>query len=211
MTENLAEEHPGPGLHETEMNPDPFQQFRSWLDQAVAAKLPQPLGMTLATATADGKPSARMVLLRGFDARGFVFFTNYESRKSREINGNPRTALVFYWAELDRQVRIEGRVEKVSAEESDAYFQSRPFGSKLGAWASPQSQIIPDRDLLEKRMKELATRYLQNSVPRPAPWGGYRVIPESIEFWQGRPNRLHDRLRYRRLEQGGWFLERLAP
>jgi pyridoxamine 5'-phosphate oxidase len=199
------------GLRETDVDADPFNQFRSWLDQAVAAQLPQPLGTTLATATAEGRPSARMVLLRGFDERGFVFFTNYESCKGRELESNPQAALVFSWAELDRQVRIEGNVERVSAEESDRYFQSRPWGSRLSAWASPQSQVIANREILERRMEELAAQYPGPEVPRPPHWGGYRVIPVSIEFWQGQPDRLHDRLRYRRCAGGSWCLERLAP
>jgi pyridoxamine 5'-phosphate oxidase len=199
------------GLREGEVDPNPFKQFRVWLDRALAVQLPQPLAMTLATATGDAKPSARVVLLRGFDERGFVFFTNYQSRKCAELENNRHAALVFYWAELERQIRIEGRVEKVSAEESDAYFQTRPFGSQLGAWASPQSQVIANRDILESRMEELTARYLHGSVPRPPHWGGYRVIPEVIEFWQGQPNRLHDRLRYRRSGSSSWIMERLAP
>jgi pyridoxamine 5'-phosphate oxidase len=199
------------GLRESDVAANPFHQFRAWLDEALAAKLPQPLGMALATVTTDGRPSVRLVLLRGFDERGFVFFTNYESRKARELENNPRAALVFYWPELDRQVRIEGNVERISAEESDAYFQSRARGSRLGAWASPQSQIIASREVLDRRMEELEAEYREAEVPRPPYWGGYRVIPASIEFWQGQTNRLHDRLRYRRLEGGSWCLERLAP
>jgi pyridoxamine 5'-phosphate oxidase len=198
-------------LRETDVDANPFNQFRSWLDEAVAARLPQPLGMALATAAADGRPSVRMVLLRGYDQRGFVFFTNYESRKAQELETNPRAALVFYWAELDRQVRIEGNVERISGEESDAYFASRPHGSRLGAWASPQSQVIAGRDDLDRRMEELAAQYGEGDVPRPAYWGGYRVFPMSIEFWQGQQNRLHDRLRYRRLDGDRWCVERLAP
>jgi pyridoxamine 5'-phosphate oxidase len=199
------------GLREADLDPDPFEQFRAWLEQALAARLPQPVAMTLATATADGKPSARLVLLRGFDARGFVFFTNYDSRKAQELESNPWAALVFYWPELDRQIRIEGRAERVSPEESDAYFRSRPRGSCLGAWASPQSRVIPNWEVLERRMDELAARYRDREIPRPPHWGGYRVLPVAIEFWQGRPNRLHDRLRYQLTEQGGWLLERLGP
>jgi pyridoxamine 5'-phosphate oxidase len=198
------------GLREPDVDSNPFAQFRSWLEQALAANLPQPVGMALATATPDGRPSVRMVLLRGFDERGFVFFTNYESRKARELESNPQAALVFYWEELDRQVRIEGTVERVSAEESDAYFRTRERGSRLGAWASPQSQVIAGRDVLERRMDEFSIKYRDSDVPRPPHWGGYRVIPTSIEFWEGKPNRLHDRLRYR-LRGDSWILERLAP
>jgi pyridoxamine 5'-phosphate oxidase len=198
-------------LRETEVDANPLNQFRCWLEEAVAAKLPQPLGMALATAAVDGRPSVRMVLLRGFDERGFVFFTNYESRKAQELEANPRAALVFYWAELDRQVRIEGNVGRISDTESDVYFQSRPLGSRLGAWASPQSQVIASRDVLDRRMEDLEAEYRDREVPRPPYWGGYRVIPTSIEFWQGQPNRLHDRLRYRPLDGDRWCLERLAP
>jgi pyridoxamine 5'-phosphate oxidase len=216
----MKAETPADGLHgpyspcelrESDLDSNPFRQFQAWLDQAVSANLPQPLGMTLATATPDGQPSARMVLLRGLDERGFVFFTNYDSRKGQELAANPRAALVLYWAEFDRQVRVEGRVTRVSNEESDAYFQSRPFGSRLGALASPQSQILPDHEVLERRWEELKDLYRDGTVPRPAFWGGFRVIPDVIEFWQGQPNRLHDRLRYRRRDAGGWQIERLAP
>jgi pyridoxamine 5'-phosphate oxidase len=208
---SFALEHAVRSLRETDVDANPLNQFRSWLEEAVAAKLPQPLGMALATAAVDGRPSVRMVLLRGFDERGFIFFTNHESRKAQELEANPRAALVFYWAELDRQVRIEGNVERISGEESDVYFQSRPHGSRLGAWASPQSQVIANRDELDRRMEEVAAQYRQGDVPRPPYWGGYRVVPTSIEFWQGQPNRLHDRLRYRRLDGDRWCLERLAP
>jgi pyridoxamine 5'-phosphate oxidase len=167
--------------------------------------------MTLATATPDGKPSSRMVLLRGFDHRGFVFFTNHNSRKARELLENPRAALVFYWAELERQIRVEGDVTQVSPQESDDYFQTRPRGSQLGAWASPQSELITDRECLDRRFDELEAQYANRPIPRPEYWGGYRVVPQSIELWQGRDNRLHDRLRYRRLADGLWLIERLAP
>jgi pyridoxamine 5'-phosphate oxidase len=202
--------HP-PVLRETEVPADPLILFRSWWDRAQAARLPQPEAMTLATATRDGVPSARMVLLRGFDKRGFVFFTNYESRKGLDLVANPHAALVFYWPELDRQVRVEGRAELVSPEESDAYFASRARGSCLGAWASPQSQVLAGRDVLQGRMDEMVARFQNQPVPRPPHWGGIRVVPAVIEFWQGQPDRLHDRLRYRLLETDSWALERLAP
>jgi pyridoxamine 5'-phosphate oxidase len=198
-------------LREQDFDPDPMKQFRAWLEDALNAKLVQPLGMTLATAGRNCKPSARMVLLRGLDEKGFVFFTNYDSRKSGELDENPWASLVFYWAELDRQVRVEGPAERVSKEESDAYYQTRARGSQLGAWASPQSQVVPDRAFLDRSMQEFAARYQTGPVPRPPHWGGYRVIPDLIEFWQGQENRLHDRLRYRKLESGTWLLERLAP
>jgi pyridoxamine 5'-phosphate oxidase len=202
--------HPEGGLSEEDVNPDPFKQFSVWLEDALAAKLPQPLGMALATATRDGKPSVRMVLLRGVSEKGFCFFTNYESRKARELQTNPRAALVLYWAELDRQVRVEGTIDRLSAEESDAYFQTRPRGSQLGAWASPQSQVIPNRELMERNLQELTAKYAAGPVPRPPHWGGFRLVPEAIEFWAGGDNRLHDRLRYVRHGQK-WKVERLAP
>jgi pyridoxamine 5'-phosphate oxidase len=199
------------GLTETEADPDPFVQFARWMDTALAANLPEPNAMTLATATPDGRPSARMVLLRGFDERGFVFYTNYDGRKGGELAANPWAALVFYWAELERQIRIEGRVEQVAAAESDAYFAGRPEGSRLGAWASPQSRPIPDRAALENRLAEATARFAGGPIPRPPHWGGYRVTPDRIEFWQGRPSRLHDRLLYQRGPDGTWARERLAP
>ena len=206
----LREEYTRAGLRESEANPNPMEQFRGWFGEALAADLHEPNAMTLATATPDGRPSARVVLLKGFDERGFVFYTNYEGRKSRELEANPRAALLFYWGELERQVRVEGRVSRVPDRESDAYFAGRPRGSQLGAWASEQSRPVRDRGALERRLRELEGEYEGREVPRPAFWGGYRVVPETMEFWQGRENRLHDRLRYRRAE-GGWKIERLQP
>jgi pyridoxamine 5'-phosphate oxidase len=208
---NMRKEYMWTGLSETEVNADPIRQFEAWFKQALAANLPEPNAMTLATATPDGQPAARIVLLKAFDESGFTFFTNYEGRKGHELAANPRAALLFYWAELQRQVRIEGTVERVSEAESDAYFRGRPLGSRLGAWASRQSEVIADREVLEDRVRELAQRFPEGEVPRPPFWGGFRVRPLSIEFWQGRPDRLHDRLRYRRVEPDGWRLERLSP
>jgi pyridoxamine 5'-phosphate oxidase len=199
------------GLSEADLDADPFGQFRAWFDQALAAGLPEANAMTLATATPDGRPSARTVLIKGVDARGFVFYTNYASRKGRELAANPYAALVFYWAELERQIRIEGRVEQVAPADSEAYFQSRPLGSRLSAAASRQSEVIAGRDELERRVAELAAECASGEVPRPPHWGGYRVVPSAIEFWQGRPNRLHDRLRYRLAQDGAWVIERLSP
>ena len=208
---DLRKEYTLHGLSEADLDPNPIRQFQVWFEQALAAGLPEPNAMTLATATPDGRPSARMVLIKGADERGFVFFSNYQSRKGRELDANPYAALVFYWAELERQIRIEGRVERVSSQESDAYFQSRPAGSRLGAWASRQSAVIAGRAELEGRLAELAAQHPGGDVPRTPHWGGYRVVPESIEFWQGRPSRLHDRLRYRLREDGTWLVERLSP
>jgi len=199
------------GLNETEADSNPFTQFQTWFNQALTADLPEPNAMTLATATAAGKPSARIVLLKGFDEDGFVFYTNYASQKGQQLTNNPWASLVFWWGELERQVRIEGRVEKVSQAESEEYFASRPLGSRLGAWASPQSQVISSRAVLEDKIAELETKYDEETIPKPPNWGGYRLIPTEIEFWQGRPNRLHDRLRYRQQGDGSWLRERLAP
>jgi pyridoxamine 5'-phosphate oxidase len=206
----MRREYAREALAEADVDADPVVQFGRWFEQAQQAGLLEPTAMTLATATPDGRPSARMVLLRGFDQRGFCFYTNYESRKGAELAANPRAALVLWWDKLERQVRIEGRVERTSRAESEAYFASRPPGSQLSAAASPQSRVIEDRAVLERRVAELATTLPDGRLPLPDFWGGYRLLPDLIEFWQGRPNRLHDRLRYRR---GGdtWKLERLAP
>jgi pyridoxamine 5'-phosphate oxidase len=199
-------------LRESDVDPEPFRQFQRWYDEAVAADVVQPEAMTLATATPQGIPSARIVLLRGFDERGFVFFTNYDSRKGRELAANPNAALVFFWQPLERQVRVEGRVEATSAAESEVYFNSRPRGSQLGAWASPQSSILVDRPGLERRVQEVEKQFEGlDVIPRPPNWGGMRLVPHLIEFWQGQPSRLHDRLCFRRQPEGGWVLQRLAP
>ena len=196
-------------LDESSAHSDPLQQFALWLQQALDAHLPEPNAMTLATVGANGRPSTRIVLIKGLDARGIVWYTNYDSRKGRELESNPYAALQFHWVELERVVRIEGRVEKVTAEESDAYFASRPLDSRIGAWASPQSQVIASRALLVANAAKISARYVLNP-PRPPHWGGYRLVPDSFEFWQGRKSRLHDRLRYR-LDGGQWLRERLAP
>ena len=209
--QKLREEYTRVGLHESDVNPDPIEQFRTWFDEALSANLYEPNAMTLATTTPDGCPSARIVLLKGYDERGFVFYTNHEGRKARELEENPRCALVFYWGEFERQVRVEGQASRVSEEESDAYYASRLRGSRLGAWASEQSRPIERRDLLEERLRELEAEYEGREIPRPPFWGGYRVEPEAIEFWQGRENRLHDRLHYRHSDGGGWRIERLQP
>jgi pyridoxamine 5'-phosphate oxidase len=199
-------------LDETTVARDPIRQFAAWYDDAVAAGVPEPEAMTLATATPAGRPSARVVLLRGFDARGFCFYTNYGSHKGRELTANPHAALTFHWPDLERQIRIEGRVEQTTAAESDEYFRTRPSTSRIGAWSSPQSEVISDRGSLEALFSRFREDHPDDSaIPRPPNWGGFRVVPERIEFWQGRPSRLHDRLRFRRDADGAWILERLAP
>lgn len=207
---DLRREYSSRALNEQEADADPIVQFRRWFDEALAAALVDANAMTLATASADGRPSARIVLLKDVDASGFVFYTNYDSAKAADLQANPRACLLFFWVELERQVRITGDVERVSSEESEAYFQSRPLESRIGAWASPQSAVIDGRDVLEARVREIAERHADGEVPLPPHWGGYRVRPDAIEFWQGRASRLHDRLRYRRADRT-WVMERLAP
>jgi pyridoxamine 5'-phosphate oxidase len=207
---SLRREYTSVGLDESDLDPDPIVQFHGWFEKVIDADLHEPNAMILATATKDGRPSARTVLLKGYDERGFVFYTNYEGRKATELEANPMCALLFYWGELERQVRIEGRAARLPGEESDVYFMSRPRGSRLGAWASHQSMPVEDRSILEERVRALEAEYEGQEIPRPPFWGGYRVEPEVVEFWQGRENRLHDRLVYRRTG-GGWKIERLQP
>ena len=198
-------------LDESSVDPDPIRQFRAWFDQATEAGLPEPYAATVATATPGGRPSARIVLVRGFDERGFVIYTNYQGRKGREIEANPFASLVFFWQPMERQVRVEGPVIRATEAESDEYFQGRPTGSKLGAWVSNQSEVVAGREVLEADMEAVKARFPDDQIPRPPHWGGYRVVPETIEFWQGRRSRLHDRLVYRKSAEGGWTIERLAP
>jgi pyridoxamine 5'-phosphate oxidase len=206
----IRQEYMRERLDEGDAARDPITQFNAWFDETVKANLPMVNAMTLATAAPGGSPSARIVLLKGVDARGFVFYTDYHSRKAQELAAHQRAALLFYWIELEREVRIEGAVEKTTEAESDAYFQSRPLGSRLAAIASSQSAVIEHRAMLEERYVEAEKRY-GTAPPRPSNWGGYRVLPEAVEFWQGRPNRLHDRLLYQRSTAGGWDITRLAP
>lgn len=199
------------GLRRAHLNPDPIAQFSRWMQQALDAQLLEPTAMTLATADQAGRPSSRIILLKGVDERGFLFFTNYESRKGREMLENPHAALVLYWAELERQVRITGIVTKAPAEESERYFKSRPRGHKLGAWVSNQSEVIANREVLERRLTRMEAQYPGEEVPLPSYWGGYFLAPDDIEFWQGRPDRLHDRFRYARQPNKSWLIERLSP
>ena len=206
----LRKEYTRAGLHEADMDPDPIVPFHRWFENVIDADLHEPNAMILATATSEGRPSARTVLLKGYDERGFVFYTNYEGRKAEELESNPACALLFYWGERERQVRIEGHAGRLPNEESDAYFASRPRGSRLGAWASEQSRPVEDRSVLEERVRSLEAEYEGREILRPPFWGGYRVEPDSVEFWQGRENRLHDRLVYWRTTEG-WKMERLQP
>lgn len=212
MLANLREDYQSKGLEQNDLHPDPIGQFNIWFREALEKGIKEPNAMTLATCSPDGKPSARIVLLKDVKSTGFTFFTNYESRKAQELAANPYAALVFLWLGLERQVRIEGRVEKVSAAESEAYFQSRPKGSQTGAWASPQSKVIESRAILEARVQHLNQQYENvEKLPLPNFWGGYLVKPEMIEFWQGRTSRLHDRFRYTLQADETWKMERLAP
>ncbi|MDD3625617.1 MAG: pyridoxamine 5'-phosphate oxidase [Proteiniphilum sp.] len=206
----MRREYDSGALQEHEMAADPMEMFARWLEEAIAGGIDEPNAMTLATATMDGKPSARVVLLKEMTAHGFAFFTNYLSRKGRELLANPQAALVFDWHPMARQVRIEGGVELLSSEESDAYYLSRPENARIGAWSSPQSRIVKDRATLDALQREVERRFAQEPLPRPDHWGGYLVRPERIEFWQGRPDRMHDRLVYEKKEEG-WNLQRLAP
>jgi pyridoxamine 5'-phosphate oxidase len=207
---DIRREYSHARLDEANVSPDPVAEFDRWFSQAQEAKVLEPNAMALATSTPNGAPSVRMVLLKGYDERGFVFFTDYRSRKATELDGNPRAALAFYWGELERQVRITGTVERTSPQESEAYFRTRPRGSRLGAWVSHQSRVIPSRAQLESGLREVKERFPSDDVPLPPYWGGYRLRPEEIEFWQGREDRLHDRIRYLR-HGGGWRIERLSP
>jgi pyridoxamine 5'-phosphate oxidase len=208
----LRHDYVAHGLRRADLDPDPIRQFNNWFSEAAAAEIRDVNAMSLATVGADGTPAVRIVLLKGMSERGFVFFTNYESAKGQELAQNPKAALCLFWVQLERQIRINGTVEKTSAEESEEYFHSRPLGSQLGAWASKQSQPIANRDALEASLAEVKTRFGDGPVPLPRHWGGYRVVPQTIEFWQGRTNRLHDRFRYSRAGEGdAWSIARLSP
>jgi len=204
-------EHIGKGLRRSDLDPNPIKQFANWFTTAIETGIRDVNAMSLATAGQDAKPSVRIVLLKSFDEDGFVFFTNYESEKGKQLEANPYAALGFYWIELDRQIRISGKVDKTSREESQTYFHSRPVGSQLSAWASRQSAVLDGRRVLDARMEEMNERFADKRVPLPPHWGGYRLKPDNMEFWQGRSNRLHDRFRYTRQSDGSWLIERLAP
>lgn len=209
---SIRREYDHSPLAKERMRDDPTEQFQQWFEEALDSKEPDPNAMTLATATADGRPSARIVLLKNVDERGFTFYTNYKSQKGRELEANPQASLVFWWRTMDRQVSVGGEVSRLSAEESEVYFQSRPRESQLGAWASPQSEVIADRSTLESNMERLQKKFAgEEQIPCPPHWGGYLLRPDEVVFWQGRPRRLHDRLRYRQTDEGEWILERLAP
>ena len=204
-------EHIGKGLRRSDLDPNPIKQFANWFTTAIETGIRDVNAMSLATAGQDAKPSVRIVLLKSFDEDGFVFFTNYESEKGKQLEANPYAALGFYWIELDRQIRISGKVDKTSRKESQTYFRSRPVGSQLSAWASRQSAVLDGRRVLDARMEEMNERFADKRVPLPPHWGGYRLKPDNMEFWQGRANRLHDRFRYTRQSDGSWLIERLAP
>lgn len=208
---DLRSEYASRGLRRADLHSDPLRQFGAWFAAALAADIRDVNAMSLATATAEGKPSVRIVLLKAFDERGFAFFTNYDSEKAQELEANPFASLAFYWVQLERQVRISGPVERTSREDSAAYFHSRPVGSQLGAWASKQSETIDARQVLDARLMEMTERFQGREVPLPPHWGGYRVKPDKFEFWQGRQNRLHDRFRYLLQADGTWLIDRLAP
>lgn len=209
--EPIEYEHSEPGLHRRDLDPDPIKQFGNWFTAAIEARIRDVNAMSLATASADGRPSVRIVLLKTFDHDGFVFFTNYESEKGRQLTENPYAALCFYWVEQDRQIRISGKTFQTSREESERYFHSRPLGSQLGAWASRQSEVIDARRVLDARLAQMTERFSDKPVLLPPHWGGYRLKPDRIEFWQGRLNRMHDRFRYDLQPDGAWLLERLSP
>ena len=214
MSQSIAElrhEYSLGALTKAEVDPDPIRQFQRWLDEAINAQLPEPNALTLATADRTGRPFARVVLLKNCNADGFAFYTNYRSDKGQQLAENPHAALVFLWLELERQVRVEGMVSKILPVESEAYFRTRPRASRLGALASRQSQVVANRQMLDERYRQLADQYPDDNIPMPNQWGGYRLKPEMVEFWQGRHGRMHDRLRYRLQKEGGWRLERLEP
>jgi pyridoxamine 5'-phosphate oxidase len=207
----LRHEYDAHGLRRADLHSDPFKQFGAWFAAALTADIRDVNAMSLATATPEGKPSVRIVLLKAFDERGFTFFTNYDSEKGKQLAANPHAALNFFWPKLERQIRISGSVERTSREDSAAYFHSRPPGSRLGAWVSKQSEVIDSRQILDARLEQMEERFADGEIPLPPHWGGYRLKPDQIEFWQGRPNRLHDRFRYSRQTDGAWQIDRLAP